>query len=87
MCADDTAKVASTRHQAKVPAIESQENRCLDKSFDKTCTTDLLKTKQADTCLNKKKKNQKETKKKAGEGDKGRIHLTDPASNEACGRD
>lgn len=86
MCADDTAKVASTRHQAKVPAIESQEDKYLDKSSGKTSTMDLLTTKQADTCLSKKKKKEKEIKKKSGEGDTGRIHLWDPASNEAYGR-
>lgn len=83
LCADDTAKVTSTRHQAKAPATQSQEDSCLDK----TSTTDLLKTKQADTCLSKKKTKEKETKKKAGEGDTGRNHLRDPASNEAYGRD
>lgn len=87
LCADDKAKVTSTRHQVKVPATKSQKDRCLDKSFDKTSTTDLLKTKQADSCLNKEKKKEKETKKKAGEGDTGRIHLSDPASSEAYGRD
>lgn len=87
LCADDTAKVTSTRHQAKAPATQAQEDRCLDKSFDKTSTTDLPKTKQADTCLCKKKTKEKETKKKAGEGDTGRNHLRDPASNEAYGRE
>lgn len=67
-CADDTAKVASTRHQAKVPATESQEDRCLNKSFDKTCTADLLKTKQADTCLSKKKKKRERNKEKSRGG-------------------
>lgn len=70
-----------------LPSSHTQEDRRLDKRFYKTSITDVLKTKQADSCLSKKKKKEKQTKKKAGEGDAGRIHLRDPASNEAYGRD
>lgn len=48
----------------KIAAIESQEDRCLDKSFDKICTMDLLKAIWEETCLSKKMKKKYQARKK-----------------------
>lgn len=72
----------------KIAAIESQEDRCLDKSFDKICTMDLLKAIWEETCLSKKMKKKIPSKKEKKEkkGDKGNIHWRDTVSREAYDR-
>lgn len=59
----------------KIAAIESQEDRCLDKGFDKIWTMKLLKATWEDVCLCNKEKT-----------DKSNIYWRDLVSREAYDR-
>lgn len=69
----------------KIAAIESQEDRCPDKGFDKICTMNHLKAIWEDACLSKKKKKKEEGGRK-GKKKKRERQVTSTEGSQSAGR-